>query len=450
MASYKPTKGMIEEAKRGLEWRAEYNRGGTQVGVSRARDIVNGRNLSSQTVRRMKSFFARHEVDKQGEGFSPGEEGFPSAGRIAWALWGGDPGQSWSEAIVRREENQNMDVPKSALRISPEETASLELVEGSETDTRTKFRMVANSGGVIEGHPHWGNFSIDLEGLNIGRQRKPALRDHDAQRIVGHTYSIQVTDEGLVAEGTFSDTPDGREVSQMLSDGFPWQASVYVPPKAIERLEEGQTAKVNGRTITGPGHIFRESSLREVTFTSLGADENTHAHALSDTVKINAVFTAQTEEVSMDQEELQVEETVPVSDQTESTTDDAVVLSDTKTYEQGLEAGMQIMSERVATFMDHMSKDQIDLVKDLVVKQVSEQDGLGAMLKNVNSASAERLREKMEQANDPVGPVDQEESQDPQQKFEQSPDLVAQFGSFEIYEAYNRALAQGAIKNERS
>ena len=236
----------------------------------------------------------------------------------------------------------------------------------------------------------------------------------------------------------------------MLSDGFPWQASVYVPPKAIERLEEGQTATVNGRTITGPGHVFRESSLREVTFTSLGADENTHAHALSDTVTINAVFTAQTEEVSMDQEELQVEETQAVSDQTESTTDDAASLSDTKTYEQGLEAGMQIVSERVATFMDHMSKDQIDLVKDLVIKQVSEQDGLGAMLKNINSASAERLREKMKQANDPVGPVDQEESQDPQQKFEQSPDLVAQFGTFEIYEAYNRALAQGAIKNERS
>lgn len=152
----------------------------------------------------------------------------------------------------------------------------------------------------------------------------------------------------------------------------------------------------------------------------------------------------------MDQEELQVEETSAVSDQTETTADEAVKLSDTKTYEQGLEAGMQIMSERVATFMDHMSRDQIDLVKDLVIKQVNEQDGLGAMLKNVNSASADRLREKMEQANEPVGPVDHEESSDPRQKFEQNADLMAQFGSFEIYEAYNRALDQGAIKNERS
>lgn len=92
----KPTEAMAREAERGLEWREEYNRGGTEVGVARARDIKNRKNLSPDTVRRMKSYFARHEVDKKGEGFSPGEEGYPSAGRIAWALWGGDPGQSWA------------------------------------------------------------------------------------------------------------------------------------------------------------------------------------------------------------------------------------------------------------------------------------------------------------------------------------------------------------------
>jgi HK97 family phage major capsid protein len=50
----------------------------------------------------MYSFFSRHEVDKQGEGFTPDEDGFPSNGRIAWALWGGDAGFRWSKAIVDR------------------------------------------------------------------------------------------------------------------------------------------------------------------------------------------------------------------------------------------------------------------------------------------------------------------------------------------------------------
>jgi hypothetical protein len=45
----------------------------------------------------MYSFFSRHEVDKQGQGFSPNEDGYPSNGRIAWSLWGGDAGFSWSK-----------------------------------------------------------------------------------------------------------------------------------------------------------------------------------------------------------------------------------------------------------------------------------------------------------------------------------------------------------------
>jgi len=109
MAKYKgveistvPTDGMVSAARQGLDWRDEYGRGGTEVGVARARDIINRRNLSFDTVKRMYSFFARHEVDKQAEGFSSGEEGFPSAGRIAWNLWGGDAGATWSKRIVAR------------------------------------------------------------------------------------------------------------------------------------------------------------------------------------------------------------------------------------------------------------------------------------------------------------------------------------------------------------
>lgn len=92
-----PTQAMREEAQRGLDWREEFGRGGTEVGIARARDIVNGRDLSDETIARMVSFFARHEVNKEAEGFRPGEQGYPSNGRIAWALWGGDPGKAWAE-----------------------------------------------------------------------------------------------------------------------------------------------------------------------------------------------------------------------------------------------------------------------------------------------------------------------------------------------------------------
>lgn len=105
----KPTQEMADIAARALAWRSEHGRGGTEVGVARAVQLKNRENLSETTVARMSSYFARHEVDKQAEGFSEGEKGFPSAGRIAWDLWGGDAGQKWvdrkMDEIERAESN---------------------------------------------------------------------------------------------------------------------------------------------------------------------------------------------------------------------------------------------------------------------------------------------------------------------------------------------------------
>ena len=102
MATYKPTKGMKEAASRALEWRREYGRGGTDVGVARARDISNGKNLSDDTVKRMYSFFSRHENNKSKHYSAKEPDGGPTAWRIAWDLWGGNAGFSWSRQIADR------------------------------------------------------------------------------------------------------------------------------------------------------------------------------------------------------------------------------------------------------------------------------------------------------------------------------------------------------------
>jgi hypothetical protein len=115
--SHTPTDAMVEEARLGLDWRQEFNRGGTEVGVARARDIANRRPLSHETVVRMASFFARHEVDKEGQGFTPDEDGYPSAGRIAWALWGGDPGKTFADAIMRETEDDTDSMPNRTAAI---------------------------------------------------------------------------------------------------------------------------------------------------------------------------------------------------------------------------------------------------------------------------------------------------------------------------------------------
>lgn len=95
--TYTPTDGMAGAARRALKWKAQGKRGGTTVGLARANQLAKKEQLSRDTVMRMHSFFSRHAVDKKAKGFNSGEEGFPSPGRVAWDLWGGDAGASWSK-----------------------------------------------------------------------------------------------------------------------------------------------------------------------------------------------------------------------------------------------------------------------------------------------------------------------------------------------------------------
>jgi len=100
--TYSPNDGMRAAARRALRWKEEGKAtgAGTPVGWGRASDIVAGRSMSLSTVRRMYSFFSRHEVDKKGKDFNNTSN--PSNGRIMWEAWGGDAGFSWSRAIVER------------------------------------------------------------------------------------------------------------------------------------------------------------------------------------------------------------------------------------------------------------------------------------------------------------------------------------------------------------
>ena len=95
--------GVQSEAKKALEWRKKHKRGGTPVGLNSARTLAKGGQIGLEKVRHIAKYFPRHEVDKKGKGWSPKEDGFPSNGRIAWALWGGDAGQRWASAIVESE-----------------------------------------------------------------------------------------------------------------------------------------------------------------------------------------------------------------------------------------------------------------------------------------------------------------------------------------------------------
>ena len=98
--SFEPPKGVQENARRALEVRASKppsERGMTDVGVARARDLANGRAVSMTTIKRMKAYFDRHEVDKKGATWDEQGKGWQ-----AWMGWGGDEGWTWARSIVER------------------------------------------------------------------------------------------------------------------------------------------------------------------------------------------------------------------------------------------------------------------------------------------------------------------------------------------------------------
>lgn len=98
--NFKPPEGAAKAAKRGLELRKKNGgKGGTAVGVARARDLSSRSNLSPETVRRMKAFFDRHKKNKKASG---GKNLSEDKGYIAWMLWGGDAGYSWAKKVVKQ------------------------------------------------------------------------------------------------------------------------------------------------------------------------------------------------------------------------------------------------------------------------------------------------------------------------------------------------------------
>jgi hypothetical protein len=102
---YVPTSGMKSAAKRAIKLKEQGKAkgAGTAVGWTRAGQLARGETLSLSTVKRMYSYFSRHEVDKQGKDWDNAES--PSNGKIMWLAWGGDAGYSWSRKIVEREKN---------------------------------------------------------------------------------------------------------------------------------------------------------------------------------------------------------------------------------------------------------------------------------------------------------------------------------------------------------
>ena len=103
---YSPPAGARSAARRAIKFKEDgkANGAGTSVGWTRAGQLARGETISLSTVKRMYSYFSRHEVDKKGKDW--GNSANPSNGYIMWLAWGGDAGYSWSRGIANRERDK--------------------------------------------------------------------------------------------------------------------------------------------------------------------------------------------------------------------------------------------------------------------------------------------------------------------------------------------------------
>jgi hypothetical protein len=151
-------------------------------------------------------------------------------------------------------------------------------VDGAAGKKLRPFKMTAYTGAPMNVPGYMSPVVVDLAGMTVPNQKLPILRQHDPERIVAHSETIDVGAQRLNVAGVVSGVGEAAaEVTDLAANGFPWQASIGAAVNRREFVDAGQTVKVNGRNWDGPLVVARASTLREVSVVPLGADPGTSA-----------------------------------------------------------------------------------------------------------------------------------------------------------------------------
>ncbi len=264
---FTPTQAMIDNAKQGLEWREEFEKGGTDVGVATANAIID-KKITADRTKRIFSYLSRHEVDKDAEGFNDGEDGFPSAGRIAWELWGGDEAFVWSadkvKEIKEMEENKLENAPQE-MRTNPDKEIRTFNVENLELRQEGEENVVVGYGSVFNtlSNELGGFREIISEGAFDGRLEDDVrfLINHDGlplARTTNGTLRLSTDERGLKYEAKVANTSLGRDLIELMRNGTINQSSfAFVVEDDSWEVKDG----MNVRTINKVSRLYDVSAV---------------------------------------------------------------------------------------------------------------------------------------------------------------------------------------------
>jgi hypothetical protein len=220
----------------------------------------------------MVSYFARHEVDKKGEGWSPGEDGFPSNGRIAWALWGGDAGQTWSAKIAK-----SMDVRDEVKRLS-----TMPRIKRYFDAPRDGKAVIATETPVDIYDPQRGQLKqvLLMDGVRFRNRRRqlPIVDSHDdktVRNVFGSIRNIAIEDGQLVGVAEFASDPESQVVATRYAEGHLTDFSIDAVILERQYIQQGQTYTTKrGVVIDGPAEIVTAWEPHNASICATGADPN--------------------------------------------------------------------------------------------------------------------------------------------------------------------------------
>lgn len=273
-STYTPPEGVRAEARRALKWIADGHAGSgfTDTGRKRAADLARGAAVSRETIGRIANYLARHQSDKKGAGWSPGEDGYPSPGRVAWAAWGGDPAASWTDTILQSEDKTMNDIEMKTM------TATVEsAIDDSAAFPHGGFTAVASTP------------SLDRDGDMLAKKEwiEP-LPDHITIDI-DHEMSVRGTvgsarpyfdaDGRLMIEARFASTPQAQETRTLINEGHIRTVSVAFMTDKSKKSGEPRRELLNVGIVAIPSN--RDAVIVGSKAAAASHEQNIHDAAVA-------------------------------------------------------------------------------------------------------------------------------------------------------------------------
>jgi uncharacterized protein YifE (UPF0438 family) len=288
-------------ARRGLELRKKFGRGGTAVGIARARDIANGSALSLSTIKRMNSFFARHEVDKKGKDWNNSAK--PSNGKIAWLLWGGDSGWAWAKKIIRQEESKekstmaNLTTQFFGIEKADKNSDGTLTVYGKATDDSLDIdQQICDADWLKRAMPHWfqtgGNIREQHSNIAAGVAKEYEVKEdgHYITALVVDPVSVKKVENGVLKGFSIGIknprvTRDKSAMNGRIVDGQIVEVSL------VDRPANPNCQLVLAKSVDGEETVVQVEELHEVS------EENSENNLQSEVTELQEENMAKAQEI---------------------------------------------------------------------------------------------------------------------------------------------------------